>query len=62
MKIAHRQVRKWNPIQLKSKMVSHLKRLDELLALVVPNVNVAIVERHEHPLFSRMKVARLHSV
>ena len=57
MKIAHLQVGKGSP-----KMLSHLKRLDELLALVVPNVNVAIVERHEHPLFSRMKVARLHSV
>ena len=61
MKIAHLQLAS-EKMKPKSKMVSHLKRLDKLLALVVPNVNVAIVERHEHPLFSRMKIARLHSV
>ena len=61
MKIAHLQLAS-EKMEPKLKTVSHLKRLDELLALVVPNVNVAIVERHEHPLFSRMKVARLHSV
>ena len=61
MKIARLQLAS-EKMEPKSKMVSHLKRLNELLALVVPNVNVAIVERHEHPLFSRMKVARLHSV
>ena len=61
MKIADLQLAS-EKMEPKSKMVSHLKRLNELLALVVPNVNVAIVERHEHPLFSRMKVARLHSV
>ena len=39
--------------------VEHLKRLDERLRLVVPDVDVAVVERGEHPRLARVNVDRL---
>ena len=42
--------------------VAHLETLDELLRLMVPDVDVPVVERDQHPLFGGVEVARLHSV
>jgi len=36
--------------------VGDFKRLDECLVLVVPNVNVAIVQTSEQPWFCRMEI------
>ena len=36
---------------------SHLKGFDKLLALIIPYVDVAIVERYKHPLLSRVEIA-----
>ena len=35
----------------------HLKGFDELLAFIIPNVDVAVVERDEHPLLGGVEVA-----
>ena len=45
-----------------SSLDAYLEGLDELLALIVPDVDVAIVERDEHPLLGGVQVTGLHTV
>ena len=42
--------------------ITDLKRFDKKLALVVPNVDVSVVEGNEHPWFRRMEICRLDSI
>ena len=42
--------------------VADLEALDQLLAVVVPQVQGAIVERHHHPRLARVDVATLDPV
>ena len=41
---------------------AYLEGLDELLAFIVPYVDVAVIERDEHPLLGGVQVTRLHTV
>ena len=43
-------------------MCCHLEGLDEGLVLVVPDVDVAVVEGGEHPWLGRVEVAAFHAV
>ena len=42
--------------------MSDLERLDERLALVVPHMDVSVVERGQHPGLGRVEVAALDPV
>jgi len=42
--------------------ITDLKGFDKELALVVPYVNIPVVERNKHPWFRRMEICRLDSV
>ena len=42
--------------------VADLERLDELLGVEVPDVDVAIVKGNQHPLLGRVQVAGLDPV
>ena len=44
------------------RQLAHLEALDELLGLVVPDVNIAIVEGDQHPLLGGVEVAGLHPI
>lgn len=45
-----------------TRQVGDLERFDEVLCLVVPDVDVAIVERSQNPGLTGMEVNRLDSV
>jgi hypothetical protein len=45
-----------------TRQVGDLERFDEVLCLVVPDVDIAIVERSQNPGLARMEVNRLDSV
>jgi len=42
--------------------VTDFEGFDEKLALVVPDMNVSVVEGNEHPWFCRMEICRLDSI
>ena len=44
------------------RQIAHLKRFHQLLRFIVPNVDVAVVQRHQHPLLGRVQVAWLDPV
>ena len=44
-------------LNLQKILESHLKGFDKLLALIIPNVDVAVIKRNKHPLLGRMEVA-----
>jgi hypothetical protein len=46
----------------RTRQIGNLERFDEVLCLVVPDVDVAIVERGQDPGLARMEVNRLDSV
>ena len=44
-------------LNLQKMFESHLKGFDKLLALIIPNMDVAVIEGDKHPLLGRVEVA-----